>query len=71
MGNKETDYDIEGHSDKSSILYVLHALPVLAKQGQQSTSTVNKQTHTMKVRAKAPNPRRGSQAVVLRDLGGV
>ena len=28
------NYDIMGQNDKASILYVIHALPILAKQEQ-------------------------------------
>ena len=38
MGNKE-NYDILSQRNKASVLYMLHALPVLAKQGQSSTYT--------------------------------
>ena len=31
MKNKEINYDIMGQSDKASILYVIYALPILAK----------------------------------------
>ena len=34
MKNKEINYDIMGQSDKASILYVIHALHILATQEQ-------------------------------------
>ena len=35
MGNKEINYNTMGQSDKASILYMIHALGVLAKQGNK------------------------------------
>ena len=35
MGNKEINYDTMGQSDKASILYMIHTLWVLAKQGNK------------------------------------
>ena len=35
MGYKEINYDTMGQSDKASIFYMIHALHVLAKQGNK------------------------------------
>ena len=53
--NKELKHDFTDQSEKASVWYTLQALPVLARQEQKSTSTINKTKQNPQKKKKTKN----------------